>query len=612
MKTYHERLNAAMEQLTAIRKARAKKRTARLITAAAVLTLVLFFPLNVEPPNVRAYSDSPYYELIKQIDRANGGEPGYKNLFDAITYKISELTIKSDENTIVETPVEPPVVDDPVTEEKDPYVNLNFADDAIPGLTDGEEVLETEEYIYRLVDNILKVFTRDGGNSKKISEYRINPRMIYINGNYEPYEKLLYETEMFLSEDGTKITVLIPVWLKQSFTEEYILLVQLDISDPENIQEIDRYYASGELLDAWLMDDELLLVTEYYAGLVTDYSKSETYVPTIGFAQQLQPIPAEDIVLTGVDLTRLQYIILYKVDMEQLQVKDQLAVMTRGWYDGLYITEDYLFTAYTMYHTKDNVSYNVEGDIACFHYGDELALVSDTTLSGAVGGSRGTLHMDLYDGVLRLITRQIAGFEDEYSLYCLDVPKLSVISKTENITPGGWPWAVEFKGNYLYFVNQHNANSDIQTPYIYDLSNPKKITFQQGSEKIALKDKLIEWVDGYWLGIRQTENEYQMDIELFTETETGFVSVGSYTIDAQFASGKDTLYIDRERGLLGIYARYKLKSNQANSDWFLLLKYADGQWEECSCTAATNYWMLPQDDWIYLISNNVIKAIPLS
>lgn len=612
MKTYSERIVEVTGKIREIRRRRVQKRLSITVATAAVLTLVLFFPLNVEPPNVRAYSDSPYYELIKEIDRANGGEPGYKNLFTAITYKISELTLHSKENTSVETPVEPPVEDNPDIGDDDPYVNLNFEDDTLPGMTEGNVVLSTEECIYRLDHNILKVFSRDGEESKKICEYRISAKMLYVDGKYEKYESFYSGTEMFFSADGTKITVMIPVVVKEGGRREYTMLVQLDVSDPMNIRQIERYYVSGYPLDAWMVEDELLIVTEYEAGMVLDYSKIDTYVPTIGYAQQLQPIPAEDIVLTGADLTKLQYIILYKVDMAELQVKDQLAVMSRGWYDGLYISEEYLFTAYVIFETIENpYMYNIEGDIACFRYRDGLELVRSTTLSGEVGGDGRRLHMDLHNGVLRLITRQDVNYGSVYSLYCLDMPKLGVISKTENITPNGRPGGVEFKGDSLYLVNNENA-SNRQTPYIYDLSNPKKITYEPGSEKIAMKDKLLKWTDGYWLGISKTENEYQMVLELFKETDAGLSSVDKYAIDAMFVSGKDALYVDPERGLLGFYVRYKLKDNLMNSSWFLLLEYTDGHWREHSCIAAGNHRMLPQDDWIYLISNNVIKAIPLS
>ena len=145
MKTYYERMNTAIEKLAEIRKVRARKRTARLIAAVAVLTLVLFFPLNVEPPNVRAYSDSPYYDLIKEIDRAKGGKPGYKNLFTAITQEIAALKKTETDNPSTETPDVPPVVTNP-EDDNDLYVNLNYADDSIPGLTDGEVVLQTEDY----------------------------------------------------------------------------------------------------------------------------------------------------------------------------------------------------------------------------------------------------------------------------------------------------------------------------------------------------------------------------------------------------------------------------------------------------------------------------------
>lgn len=609
MKTYSERLAEVTGKMRQFRRRKAQKRMAWTAAAAAVLTLVLFFPLNVEPPNVRAYSDSPYYELIKKIDQANGGEPGYKNLFTAITQEIAELKNPKKENTSTEIPVVPPE-DNTQEVADDKYVNLNFEDDTLPGVTEGEVVLCTEKYIYRLAYNLLKVFSRDGAQSEKISEHRINAKMLYVDGKYEKYESFYFDTEMFLSADGTKITVMIPVVINEGGRREYTMLVQLDVSDPTNIRQIERYYVSGYPLDVWMVDDELLIVTEYEAGVVSDYSAIDTYVPTTGYAQQMQPIPAEDIVLTE-DMTSLQYVVLYKVGTDTLQVNDQLAVITRGYYGGIYITEDYLFTAYNVIHTLGGSTYRYEGDIACFRYRDELEKVSNTTLSESVSASR----MDLHNGVLRMITTQFSGPLGVYSLHCLNMPDLSVLSKTEDITPGGRPKEVQFMGDTLYFEKNegyYDSNRP-RTPYIFDLSDSEKVTFRQEEFCFNLKDRLVRWTDGYWLGICNGD-DHTMTLELFAETEAGLCSVNRYEIGAGFASDKKNLYVDPERGLLGMIVEEVVSSNQWTEyceNQFLLLQFADGQWEEVTRKLVGQHRVLQLGEWIYLVHND-IRAIPIS
>jgi hypothetical protein len=189
-----------------------------------------------------------------------------------------------------------------------------------------------------------------------------------------------------------------------------------------------------------------------------------------------------------------------------------------------------------------------------------------------------------------------------------------VISKTEDIAPGGRARAVKFDGDLLYFTNEETG-SGVETPYIYDLSDPKKITFCQGSETVALKDKLVKWTDGYWLGISTTDEEYQMVLELFTETDGQLCSVERCELDAKFNSGGEALYVDPERGMLGMYVREVTAITQHGTVWhdaYWLLKYTDGQWEKVADQLGGNDYVLHQGDWLYLISNNTIKAIPLS
>jgi hypothetical protein len=86
---------------------------------------------------------------------------------------------------------------------------------------------------------------------------------------------------------------------------------------------------------------------------------------------------------------------------------------------------------------------------------------------------------------------------------------------------------------------------------VFDLSDLSNITFVDTGEIKGYSTSLVQFKDGYLLGIGYGANR-GFKAEIYAETESGVESVCAYEDDGNFSEDYKSYYINREEGLVGL------------------------------------------------------------
>ena len=110
--------------------------------------------------------------------------------------------------------------------------------------------------------------------------------------------------------------------------------------------------------------------------------------------------------------------------------------------------------------------------------------------------------------------------------------------------------AVRFDGVYAY-VCTAEVITLTDPVYFFDLSDLSNITYTDTGTIDGFSTSLIQLEDGYLLGIGYNE-ERNLKIEIYEETESGVQSVCTYEKACGFSEVYKSYFIDREKNLIGL------------------------------------------------------------
>ena len=259
MKTYSERTQSVLTKLAV------KKRQRRILTASVsgcvilALVLVLFLPFGTTPPSVLAYRNSPYYSLIQKLNEATYQKPAYQNRFDSIVHFFDDFNgVMPDRAPAgnIEIPNEDASGSMPDAG-NDTYQEVT--DNQVDGVIEADLFKRSDKYLYYLRGNVLSVYSLEKENSRLVGEFKPD-----FNGSFGADEmslQLYYGAEMYLSQDGSTVTLVV-----QGFHKDLgscTILVNLDVTDPTNIQQTGFVLFQGSYLTSRLVEGGLLLVYNY-------------------------------------------------------------------------------------------------------------------------------------------------------------------------------------------------------------------------------------------------------------------------------------------------------------------------------------------------------------
>lgn len=422
----------------------------------------------------------------------------------------------------------------------------------------------------------LCVYSIAGADSALLYEYTIKPA--------SDTEQFIYETssELYISQDGTSATVLIPTQKKEGF---FTTLVKIDITDTPH--EVNRAYISGEYVSSRYSNNQYLFISSFHAN-TNNYEEPTLFVPQTGNKTGTTCIPMDNIVIPE-SVFDTTYTVICTLD-DNLNIKQRLALLSYSADPAdIYVSQENIFATYTTYSSQgkgDEIFTGTMTNITCVSYTNELQVKGNVVVAGTIENQ---YCMDENDGILRVVTTSSYSivttdkrYNEELStiyrqssadLYCIDLNTFCIVSSVERFAPlGERVRSVRFTKDTAYVCTAIVTEIFIEDPvYAFDLSDINHITYKDTGTIPGYSISLSKFSYDTLLGIGVGDENSTLKIELYRETEHNVVSVAKYECTAEFSSEYKAYYIDQEKGLIG------LGINTFDSFWGYLLLCFDGE-----------------------------------
>ena len=604
-----------------------------------VLNLVLFVPFTVGDYNISAYRGSEYYELMNKIGELtytkyktnNFRQWGLKNLFGSTKYEDSDMMRPS--NTTSPSSPDSAEMSGSAGSSNTNGSYEEVTKNQVDGVTEGDLFKRSSQYIYYLD-------WRSGYNELIESTDKYHKEYIYIPSHYVlrvyHFEKGELELisnldifttnsdmwmtdsgEIYLSEDCNTVTLILQ---EANFTYFYTTVVNIDVSNANRPIETNRQSVSGEFVSARMVDNTLLLVTNFTVQRNPDFSNPYEYLPQVGSLDSLSSIPMKDIVLPE-DAESAQYSIVTSFNCDTLALKDAVALFS--YTTTIYVSENHLFATRekTKRIVEENVATSVEGaiyngyratysitntEIACIAYdNDGLSIRGTVTANGTVVNQ---YSLDEYDDVLRVFTtsnKHLLSWssniyadenmdiykqfdKDECNLYCYKLDNMELIAQVENFADEDESVkSVRFDKEVAYVCTAsvdygwNNLYWFTDPVFQFDLSNYSDITATDTGTIPGYSLSLTSFSNGTLIGIGYGDNSLTLKIELYRAGSERVDCVAKYELmNCEFATDYKACFIDAEHGLVGLGVSYIDTESGMWTDKYLLLRYDGNLFEE--------------------------------
>ena len=578
MKTYNERVNSINGKVQTKRKRLIKIWTASsVVCVLLVLAIVCSLPILGEGvPNINAYKGDEYYPLIEKINS------GYSNNRYSIFSQIGNAFNKG---FGAMEPMDPPT-DASTSEENNGSSDNKYEEttnNQVDGVTEGDLLKRSTAHAFYLKNGysqnaepclLLQVYRLEGSDTELVTEYYVRPK---DNTSFSQYNSYI-QAEMFLSDDATRLTVLSTCLSSEKIV--YTTVISLDVSNVNEIAEVNRVYVSGAYLSGRKVDGKLLVVTNfnvghygYYGYGSVDYDKKETYVPQCGGDLGDSFIPVNDIFVPD-KCNQIDYTVLATLDETTLNVDDSYAVFSYS--DDVYVSQDYIAVMRNgYYYYGGQFDYGNEIDpssiksplyvsvceIVALSYKEGFSKKGEIGLDGFIKDRYG---MDEKDGILRVFTtvnqsRRINGYASastiNVSLYCVDLNSMQIVASKERFAPSGDEVkSARFDGDVAYVCT---ARRNTDPVFRFDLSDLDNIAYVDTGEIEGFSNNLIKFND-MLLGIGQGENSGVLKVELYEQSndenaENGIVSVAKYERNCSYSFEYKAHFVNAEHNLIGLH-----------------------------------------------------------
>ncbi len=556
-----------------------KLRRYRVLSAvAACLSLAiisaglwLFVPFNAQPPSVDKYKDSEYYDIIKAINSVTYKKPSHENNFERLfsgfgaakeqamvgadylaSYATGSLQF-SEEVASKNELLYDVAYDDVLDGDGESYKEVT--DNQVKGITEADRIKRSDKYIYYMHDTSIQVFAIAEEATKEIARFDIkNSGDVHytINDCYE----------LYLSEDCDTLTVIAPYYGKDA--NMYVEVISLDVSQPEKgIPQKNSVTVTGSYLSSRMTDGKLLLVSIFNVKNTPDFSKPEEFIPQIETDDGSECIAAADIVCAD-KVTNARYTVILKLDEKTLDVEGEAAFLSYS--NAMYVSEENVFVTsqYTTSKSGDGVydRYRVAmTEIGVLSYGDVFEHKGAVSVEGNVLNQ---YSLDQYGDILRVVTTTRADGEKmsgmdaimsigatNASLWCIDLNTMTVVTSVERFAPEGEAVrSVRFDGNNAYVCTSVELSDPV---FFFDLTDLDNITVKDTGTIEGFSSSLINFGDGYLLGIGRGSSWNTLKLEIYREGETGVESVCVYESQATgYSTDYKSYFIDRENSIVGL------------------------------------------------------------
>ena len=505
-----------------------------------------------------------------------------------------------------------------------------ITDNQVEGIIEADRIKRSDKYIYYLDKNCLRVFSIDKENTKEVGNYAIKSE-----------EKNTYYSldEFFLSADCKTATVICTRGTKRSienssYYKHDTVVISLDVSNPKSIAKKDEFTVSGLYVSSRKVNGSILLITKLYLPKFSvDFNDETTYIPQIDTGNGEQCIPASCIVCPD-NLSQANYTIVTKLDEHTLELKGNMAYLS--YTSAVYVSNDNLFLTHSFENERENldgtITQTAASEIACLNYnGDTLIHKGSVTVKGRVLNQ---WSMDEYNNILRVFTTTSSSKLNKHyyndgenyyysskteatnaSLYCIDLSSFKVIASVIDFAPQGESVrSARFDKDMAYVCTSINFSDPV---FFFDLSDLKNITYKETGTIEGFSSSLVNFGNGYLLGIGNGEKWNTFKVEVYKEAEDKVVSVCSYELQqTDYAINYKSYYIDRKNQLIGVgifdYNRYKANKNAKDADRYIVLQFKENKLIELVNTplegTIDNMRGVYIDGYMYMFGENVFKV----
>jgi len=448
--------------------------------------------------------------------------------------------------------------------------------------------------LFYLNDTSIEAYSIDKEESKLLSSLPITMYPFDDPKNV----RTLYEGswEFFLSEDGNTLTLLTVYRDHDGYA--YTAVIAIDVSNPANMTVKNTVILSGFLETSRVKDESLFVFTNNYASR-KNYQDLNGYVPQIitnneGITTQylpLEKIYIPDRTAFSRPITDDSYTVVYMLDLATLTVKDAYGLLS---FDGtIFMSENKIYLTRNGTGIVEKSFCGIEQsmtEIACLSFREEvLTLMGTVSVDGSI---RNQYSMDEYDGFLRVVTTTssernyvASGLDWTFldsdrqtsaSLYLIDLATFTVRSSVENFAPvGEVVRSVRFDQTIAYVCTSYQ-HVIIDPVFFFDLSNPDKITYKDTGNIDGYSSSLIDFGNGYLLGIGYDSN-MTLKLEVYTEESDKVASVcQAVWEDVTFSETYKSYLVNRENQLVGL-GIIDYQHEKAERSRYLLVQFVKGQ-----------------------------------
>jgi len=406
----------------------------------------------------------------------------------------------------------------------------------VAGVQEADIVKTDGKYIYAMSEKYLYIVSAENGELKIVSKISRNVDSnnydsgiyeMYIAGDYlialrNAYSKVKY------SNSGTARTYEEPIndIAGTEFDNSYyyvqtgVSIEIYDISDKANPKLINTIGQSGYYVSSRMINNNLYLVSNYFAFGEIDKNKPETFVPQLHNGDESSLILTRDIMINTKKVSS-QYLVITGIDISNGgNIVSSKALL--GYGTSVYANRENMYvTAY-----EDVVEGNKHiSATKIFRFslnGGKVDIEAEATIPGNIHNQ---FSLDEYDGNLRIVTTvnsyiysqdkslfskimpefsggSTSNYEEYNCLYVLNL-NLEIVGKIEHLAPDERIYSARFDGDIGYFVTFRQ----VDPLFAVDLSTPDKLEILSELKIPGFSDYLHPYGDGLLFGLGRNADE---------------------------------------------------------------------------------------------------------
>ncbi len=452
--------------------------------------------------------------------------------------------------------------------------NFGATDGSADGMIESDICRRTSTHIFYLNGDRLRIYSIKGTDSILTAtlDLAMEQRMT-------DYQAVRLPCELFLSEDGHRLTILCTYGTH--LATENTAVISVDVSDPASPFVHNTYVVAGRFVSARLIEGDIILFTAHGISLNNmDFRVPETYLPYYRRHTDTDTVllPPSDIHVPAT-VSAGRYVVFSR--LSEADVTPLFVCAYLSYSETVYIAKDRFFL-FQITGVAEDRYFEPVTDILSVRFGDSTSDSDGNSSSSGnkpliegtcrVKGYMESIHcVELRGHMLRVVTttdrvtasRPAEREEDwigvESSPYssvavsCISVEDRQLLGKAESIVPQGERvYSVRFEEEAVHIrTARRGADSQAQAVYICDLSDPERITHRNGGTPEGDVHALVDFGEDFLLGIGEGEGG-GFALRIYGKEEAYGEPVAVYTDSAlDFSRAYRSYYIDPSRRLIG-------------------------------------------------------------